>query len=103
MKTCFNTITAGLDRRLEEIIAACAKYRFDGMELDLRAIDEAATRGVTLNDIGKRLKDGELAPVSVMAFNLAPFATDDVDLDRIADVRSRIPVHQHRRHIDPIA
>jgi 2-keto-myo-inositol isomerase len=82
MKTCFNTITAGLDRRLEDIIAACAKYRFDGMELDLRAIDEAATRGVTLNDIAKMLSDGGLAPVSVMAFNLAPFATDDVDLER---------------------
>jgi 2-keto-myo-inositol isomerase len=82
MKICFNTITAGLDRRLEDIIAACAKYRFDGMELDLRAIDEAATRGVTLKDIGKMLTDGGLAPVSVMAFNLAPFATDDVDLER---------------------
>lgn len=27
----------------------------------------------------------------------------EVDLSRIADVRSRIPVHQHRRPIDPIA
>ena len=27
----------------------------------------------------------------------------DVDLARIADVRSRIPVHQHRKPIDPIA
>ena len=27
----------------------------------------------------------------------------DIDLDRIADVRSRIPVHQHRRPIGPIA
>lgn len=82
MKTCFNTITAGLDRRLEDIIAACARNKFDGMELDLRAIDEAATRGVTLNDIGRMLKDGGLAPVSVMAFNLAPFAADEVDFER---------------------
>jgi hypothetical protein len=44
MKTCFNTITAGLDRRLEDIIAACGGARFEGMELDLRAIDEAAGR-----------------------------------------------------------
>jgi predicted amidohydrolase len=27
----------------------------------------------------------------------------EIDLNRIADVRSRIPVHQHRRSIDPIA
>ena len=27
----------------------------------------------------------------------------EIDLKRIADVRSRIPVHQHRRPIDPIA
>ena len=27
----------------------------------------------------------------------------DIDLSRIADVRSRIPVHQHRRTIDPVA
>jgi predicted amidohydrolase len=27
----------------------------------------------------------------------------EIDLARIADLRSRIPVHQHRRRIDPIA
>ena len=27
----------------------------------------------------------------------------EIDLARIADVRARIPVHQHRRSIDPIA
>ena len=81
MKTCFNTITAGLDRRLEEIIAACARAGFDGMELDLRAIDEAAGR-VSLKEIGKMLSDGGLAPVSVMAFDLAPFTTDEVLFER---------------------
>ena len=81
MKTCFNTITAGLDRRLEDIIAACARAGFDGMELDLRAIDEAARR-ISLSDIGKMLSDSGLAPVSVMAFDLAPFATDAVLLER---------------------
>ena len=30
-------------------------------------------------------------------------AMAEIDLARIADVRSRIPVHQHRRPIDPIA
>ena len=81
MKTCFNTITAGLDRRLEDIIAACAKSRFDGMEIDLRAIEEAAPR-VSPKEIKQRLADGGLAAVSVMAFDLAPFATDDVAYER---------------------
>jgi predicted amidohydrolase len=27
----------------------------------------------------------------------------EIDLSRIADVRARIPVHQHRRAIDPVA
>jgi 2-keto-myo-inositol isomerase len=81
MKTCFNTITAGLGARLEDIIAECAKNRFDGMELDLRAVDEAAPRA-SLRDIGNMLADGNLAPVSVMAFDLAPFATDEMALDR---------------------
>ncbi|WDR03510.1 sugar phosphate isomerase/epimerase [Devosia algicola] len=81
MKTCFNTITAGLDRRLEDIIAACTKSGFDGMELDLRAIDEAASR-LSINDIRQRLADGGLAAVSVMAFDLAPFAVDGAALDR---------------------
>jgi 2-keto-myo-inositol isomerase len=81
MKTCFNTITAGLDRRLEDIIAACAKAGFDGMELDLRALDEAAPRA-SHADVKAMLAEGGLAPVSVMALDLAPFATDDVAFDR---------------------
>jgi sugar phosphate isomerase/epimerase len=81
MKTCFNTITAGLDHRLEDIIAACARVGFDGMELDLRAIEDAAPRA-SLEDIGGMLADGNLAPVSVMALDLAPFATDDAAFER---------------------
>ena len=81
MKTCFNTITAGLDNRLEDIIAACADAGFDGMEIDLRAIEEATPRA-SFRDLSKMLSDGGLAPVSVMAFDLAPFATDDVSFDR---------------------
>jgi 2-keto-myo-inositol isomerase len=81
VKTCFNTITAGLDRRLEDVIAACGKARFDGMELDLRAIDEAASR-VSLADIKRMLDERRLAPVSVMAFDLAPFAENDAAYER---------------------
>ena len=82
MKTCFNTITAGLDRRLEDIIAACGNVGYQGMEIDLRAIDEAADR-VSLADIRRLLHDAGIAPASVMAFDLAPFATDDAALDRL--------------------
>jgi 2-keto-myo-inositol isomerase len=81
LKTCFNTITAGLDRRLEDIIEACGKARFDGMELDLRAIDEAAGR-VSLADIKRMLDQRGLAAVSVMAFDLAPFAEDEAAYER---------------------
>jgi 2-keto-myo-inositol isomerase len=81
VKTCFNTITAGLDRRLEDIIVACGKVSFDGMELDLRAIDEAASR-VSLADIKHMLDERGLAPVSVMAFDLAPFAEDEAAYER---------------------
>jgi 2-keto-myo-inositol isomerase len=81
VKTCFNTITAGLDRRLEDIVAACGEMRFEGMELDLRAIDEAAAR-VSLADIKQMLDERALAPVSVMAFDLAPFATDEAAYER---------------------
>jgi 2-keto-myo-inositol isomerase len=81
LKTCFNTITAGLDRRLEDIIEACGKARFDGMELDLRAIDEAAGR-VSVADIKRMLDQRGLAAVSVMAFDLAPFAEDEAAHER---------------------
>ena len=81
MKTCFNTITAGLDRRLEAIIAACAAAGFEGIEIDLRVIEAAAPR-VSLGDIKTLLTDGGLAPASIMAFDLAPFATDETAFDR---------------------
>jgi len=81
MKTCFNTITAGLDKRLEDIIVACGLAGFDGMEIDLRAIEAAADR-VSLADIKAMLSDRGMAPVSVMAFNLDPFETDTGSLDR---------------------
>ena len=82
MKTCFNTITAGLDRRLEDIIAACGRVGYEGMEIDLRAIEAAADR-VSLADIRRLMDDSGMATASVMAFDLAPFATDDAAFDRL--------------------
>ena len=34
MKTCFNTITAGPEAPLEEIIAACGRNGFKGLEIE---------------------------------------------------------------------
>ncbi len=73
MKTCFNTITAGLDRRLEDILEASSAVGFDGVELDLRHIEPALPRIGGLDGLKAMLQRLRLAPVSVMAFNLAPF------------------------------
>ena len=77
MKTCFNTITAGLDRSLEDILDACSAVGFDGVELDLRHIEPALPRIGGLDGLKAMLARLKLAPVSVMAFNLAPFETGD--------------------------
>jgi 2-keto-myo-inositol isomerase len=82
MKTCFNTITAGLDRRLEDILAACGAVGFDGVELDLRHIEPALARIGGLDGLRNLLARHHLAPVSVMAFNLAPFETGSEAFDR---------------------
>ncbi|WEK50834.1 MAG: sugar phosphate isomerase/epimerase [Candidatus Kaistia colombiensis] len=81
MKTCFNTITAGLDRRLEDILDACGAVGFDGVELDLRHI-EPALETMTLAELKERLGALRLAPVSVMAFSLAPFERGTEAYDR---------------------
>ncbi|SHG99973.1 Sugar phosphate isomerase/epimerase [Kaistia soli DSM 19436] len=82
MKTCFNTITAGLDRRLEDILAACSAVGFDGVELDLRHIEPALPRIGGLAGLKAMLDRLELAPASVMAFNLAPFEAGTDAFDR---------------------
>jgi 2-keto-myo-inositol isomerase len=81
MKTCFNTITAGLDRQLEDILDACGAVGFDGVELDLRHIEPALER-MSLDDLKGRLVSLKLAPVSVMAFSLAPFEPGTEAYDR---------------------
>ncbi len=81
MKTCFNTVTAGLHRPLEEILQACADVGFEGVELDLRHIDEALPR-LSVPDLKATLDRFHLVPVSVMAFALAPFESGTDALDR---------------------
>jgi 2-keto-myo-inositol isomerase len=81
MKPCFNTITAGRDKPLEEIIAACGSARFAGIEIDLNHLDAAAERG-SLKEIKTRLEDSNLQPASIMAFDLAPLAENNTATER---------------------
>ena len=81
MKPCFNTITAGRERPLEEIISACCAARFTGIEIDLNHLD-AALKRTSWNDIKSRLADSNLQPASIMAFDLAPLAETDAATER---------------------
>ena len=72
MKTCFNTITAGRDKPLEEIIRQGGQVGFDGLEIDQNHIADCLKR-VPINELRSRLEEAGLQAVSIMAFNLAPF------------------------------
>jgi 2-keto-myo-inositol isomerase len=82
MKPCFNTITAGRDKRLEEIITACGAARFSGIEIDLNHLEAAAERS-SISEVKSRLHDSNLQPASLMAFDLAPLAEDDTAIERL--------------------
>jgi 2-keto-myo-inositol isomerase len=81
MKACFNTITAGCQKPLEEIIDACGAARFSGIEIDLHHLD-AATQRISFQKIRDRLANVNSEPTSVMAFDLAPLAEDLAAIDR---------------------
>ena len=81
MKACFNTITAGRDKPLEEIIDACGSVGFSGIEIDLNHL-EAASERLPVKAIKDRLAAANLEPAAIMAFDLAPLAEDEVALDR---------------------
>ena len=81
MKPCFNTITAGRDKPLEEIIAACGAARFSGIEIDLNHLDAAVERA-SWKDINNRLEDSNLQPASIMAFDLAPLGENNTAAER---------------------
>ncbi len=82
MKTCFNTITAGLEARLEDIIAACGEVGFAGIEIDQRHVAAALER-MPMGEIKRLLDDARLEAASVMAFNLDPFGDPDAGLAAI--------------------
>jgi 2-keto-myo-inositol isomerase len=81
MKPCFNTITAGKDKPLEEIIDACKAVGFAGIEIDLSHAEAASDR-TSLTEIRKRLTDANVDLASLMAFDLAPLAEDGKAVDR---------------------
>jgi 2-keto-myo-inositol isomerase len=72
MKTCFNTITAGRDKPLEEIIRRAGQVGFDGLELAQGHIADCLNR-MPINELRSRLEEAGLQAASIMAFNLAPF------------------------------
>ncbi len=71
MKSCFNTITAGRHRSLEEIIRWSGQAGFTGLEIDQNHIAESLTR-ISIGELAARIADAGLATASIMAFNLAP-------------------------------
>jgi 2-keto-myo-inositol isomerase len=81
MKPCFNTITAGRHKPLEEIIAACGAAGFNGIEIDLNHL-EAVAEPSSLKEIKNRLTDSNLQPASIMAFDLAPLAETNAATER---------------------
>jgi 2-keto-myo-inositol isomerase len=81
MKPCFNTITAGREKPLQEIIAACGAARFSGIEIDLNHLDAAVAR-TSWNEIKQQLEDSNLQPASIMAFDLAPLADNNTATER---------------------
>ncbi|HEX3348280.1 MAG TPA: sugar phosphate isomerase/epimerase [Acetobacteraceae bacterium] len=82
MKTCFNTVTVGLDKPLEPIIEQCGAVGYAGIEIDLRQLQPCLER-ISIAEIRRRLADARLEVASVMAFNLDPYAGPAPGLERL--------------------
>lgn len=82
MKPCFNTITAGPEAPLEEIIAACGHNRFEGIEIDHNHLVDCLQR-MPIAQVAHLLAEYHLAPVSLMAFNLDVFGDPSEDLAQV--------------------
>jgi len=72
MKTCFNTITAGRDTDLFEILTACGEAGFQGVEIDLDHLD-ACLQQHSLEEVKSMLRSSRLGVASLMAFQLEVF------------------------------
>jgi 2-keto-myo-inositol isomerase len=84
MKTCFNTITAGRDKHLEEIITRCGQAGFAGIEIDLNHIADCLRR-ISIDELRDLLARAGLQTASIMAFNLAPFDATAPGIARIKE------------------
>jgi 2-keto-myo-inositol isomerase len=82
MKSCFNTITAGRGKRLEEIIEQSGLAGFAAVEIDQYHIADCLKRA-SINEIKQRLDNAGLQTASIMAFNLAPFDKPEPELVQI--------------------
>jgi len=84
MKSCFNTITAGRHRPLEEIIRWCGQAGFAALEIDQNHIAECLKR-IPMNELKKRITDAGLEVASIMAFNLAPLDETGPGISKIRE------------------
>lgn len=84
MKACFNTITAGRHRPIEEIIRWSGRAGFAALEIDHVHIVDALSR-MQLNELKKRIADAGLDVASIMAFNLAPLDDPEPGIARIEE------------------
>jgi 2-keto-myo-inositol isomerase len=82
MKTCFNTISAGPDIPLEQVIEACGNAGFDGIEIDLGMFDKARQRE-PLERIEARLAESGVEVAGLMAFPLHVFGDPGPVLDSL--------------------
>lgn len=74
MKTCFNTITCGPDKRLEDTLDLLGKYGFEGVEIESGRIDDYLTRH-SVSDLKRHLAKNRLQVAAIMAFPFFAFDT----------------------------
>jgi 2-keto-myo-inositol isomerase len=84
MKSCFNTITAGRNKPLEEVIIRCGQAGFAGIEIDMNHIRDCLKR-LSIDELRGHLAQARLQTASIMAFNLAPFDEADPGVAKIKE------------------
>ena len=84
MKTCFNTITCGADKPLEDTLHLLGKYGYEGVEIEAGRLDDYLTRR-SMNDLKRQLVNNRLQVAAVMAFPFFAFdpAQQEEQLRRI--------------------
>ena len=82
MKICFNTATSGANHRLEDVLDALGRERYDGIEIDTGRLDDALTR-MSVEELKERIQGNGLEVAAVMAFGLMVFEDRTETLKRI--------------------